>query len=449
MHYPVIGLYYRGLCRSPVNDFGCARLAVNNAILDLSQAAVWQRRERSLDSIVSHVEELESLLSESSEAAMSRESSAFDLAAGRSDNIVLFGAGGLGRRTLAGMRRIGLSPAAFCDNNRSLDGHWLEGVEIHSTERAAAKFAKSAVFVISIWNGQAKDRMAQRIEQLRKAGCSFISPVGLLYWKYPDAFLPYYALDLPHKVLVEKRAVQDAFTLFSDEESRREFVAQVRFRLLLDYNALELPSSADHYFPADLFELSSEEVFIDCGAFDGDTIEDFIALNNGHFKSIVAFEPDPLNWEKLQARLLTLPESTRERIRSLPFAIGSKECEVSFESTGTDVAKVGKGPLKVHCVTLDGSAGGDHPSIIKFDIEGSELDALAGARTIITKNRPILAVCCYHQQNHLWRIPLALAEFCADYKFFLRRQGSEGWDLVCFAVPTERLINKSLKAGTE
>ena len=56
--------------------------------------------------------------------------------------------------------------------------------------------------MITVWNGTAKDRMADRTRQLIRAGCERVVPAGLLFWKYPQTFLPYYALDLPHKVLL-------------------------------------------------------------------------------------------------------------------------------------------------------------------------------------------------------------------------------------------------------
>src|SRR5581483_8746684 len=62
--------------------------------------------------------ELEALLSETPDHASRRAEEAFDdLAAGKADRIVLFGAGGLGRRTLAGLRKLGKLPLAFADNN--------------------------------------------------------------------------------------------------------------------------------------------------------------------------------------------------------------------------------------------------------------------------------------------------------------------------------------------
>jgi FkbM family methyltransferase len=385
--------------------------------------------------------ELDELLSEPLSASIDRERSAFDQASAPfGERLVLHGAGRFGQRTLERMRRVGLEPLAFSDHNSLLDGKCVEGVLVLTPEKAAERYGRSAAFAVTVWNSAATDRMAERVQRLKGLGCEQVLPVGLLCWKYPEAFLPYYPLDLPHKLLMESHGVKAAFQTLSDDASRKEYLGQVRFRLLLDYDHFGTPAGADHYFRSGLFDLGPDEVLVDCGAFDGDTIEEFVKARGDSFRSLQAFEPDPLNWPKLDDRLNRLPSTIRTKITALPYALGSKECRVQFDSTGFDTARIGEGTVSVECVTLDHALKGLSPTFIKFDIEGAELEALEGARELIARSRPVLAVSCYHQQSHLWEIPLKLAEMCRDYKFFLRPHGAEGWDLLCYAVPTERLI---------
>jgi hypothetical protein len=73
-----------------------------------------------------------------------------------------------------------------------------------------------------------------------------------------------------------------------------------------------------------------------------------------------------------------------------------------------------------------------------MDIEGAEPDALAGARRTITEHRPTLAICVYHVQDHLWTLPLAVADLVEDYRFVLRRYLSDCWEVVLYAIPRER-----------
>ena len=83
--------------------------------------------------------------------------------------------------------------------------------------------------------------------------------------------------------------------------------------------------------------------------------------------------------------------------------------------------------------------GDGRPTFIKLDIEGFEIDALRGGRETIRRHGPVIAVCVYHFQDHLWKIPLLLREWRNDYALFLRPHNEEGWDLVCYAVPRGRL----------
>ncbi|MCX6066029.1 MAG: hypothetical protein NT121_09780, partial [Chloroflexi bacterium] len=90
---------------------------------------------------------LNQLLQEDVAAAKVREQTAFDEAtAPFGKSLVLFGAGNLGKKTLAGLRSAGIEPLAFSDNNRELWGKKIEGIEVFSPSDAAAKFGKSAAF---------------------------------------------------------------------------------------------------------------------------------------------------------------------------------------------------------------------------------------------------------------------------------------------------------------
>jgi hypothetical protein len=70
-----------------------------------------------------------------------------------------------------------------------------------------------------------------------------------------------------------------------------------------------------------------------------------------------------------------------------------------------------------------------------LDIEGAELDALQGARRLIEKNRPGIAVCLYHFPHHLWAIPLWLAELDLRYRFYYRAHEHCTFETVLYALP--------------
>jgi hypothetical protein len=89
----------------------------------------------------------------------------------------------------------------------------------------------------------------------------------------------------------------------------------------------------------------------------------------------------------------------------------------------------------VTVVALDDVLPGIVATDLKMDIEGAELDALRGATELIRRRRPRLAICVYHQPEHLWRIPMFVRDLGLSYDFHLRSHGFFGFDVVMYAIP--------------
>lgn len=391
-------------------------------------------------------EELEILLSEKVEDARKREAQAFDqkTRAG-SDQLVLFGAGNLGRRAAAGLRTHSIAPLCFVDNNQNLWGQKVEGLPVLSPQEGARLYGDSATFVVTIWRGEGHERMPDRMAQLRALGCNRVVPFLLLFWKYPDLFLPHYTCDLPHRLLLQADGVRRGLHLMADDASRAEYIAQVRFRLLGDFDSMAMPVDGDIYFRDELFRLTENESLVDCGAFDGDTVAQFIMKTGGEFGGISAFEPDPQNYRKLQEQVNRLPADQRQRILLHKAATADTRQVVRMNVGEGASSHLGSGECEVQCVTLDATLGDAHASLIKMDIEGSEMAALRGARKTIAQEAPILAICVYHRQDDLWNVPLLIDNIAPGYSFYLRPHLLEGWDLVCYAVPKGRNIGGARK----
>ena len=142
--------------------------------------------------------QLNELLDESPDSVINRERTSFDkLSAPFGDRIVLFGAGNLGRKTLAGLRKHGIEPLSFADNNPKLWSTSIDGLQVLPPQDAAYKFGQTAVFVITIWRANGGDRLAVRQKQLFDLNCARAISFGYLFWKYPDTFLPHACLELP------------------------------------------------------------------------------------------------------------------------------------------------------------------------------------------------------------------------------------------------------------
>jgi len=382
--------------------------------------------------------ELEELLSEDISSVRERETTDFDrLASPFERSLVLVGAGNFGRQVLASLRKDGIEPLAFADNNPALQDKSIEGVQVLSRRHAAEKYGSSAAFVVTIWN--ADHAFVQTRKELVELNCKKVVSAISLRWKYSKALLPFFWLEVPSKTVEHAGLIKSAFSLWDDEFSRHEYLAQLKFRILGEFDSLSTPVSQESYFPDDLFDLSPNEKFIDCGAFNGITVKHFLKRQKEYSGKIVAYEPDPNNFELLKQ---CISELAIENVIPQPYAVGAKHETVHFDAIGTMGSAISdNGRIKVECITLDENLDElqIQPTYIKMDIEGSELDALTGAANLIRTKMPILAICLYHCYDDLWRIPLYIHSLAKDYRLFLRPHEIEGWQLVCYAVPAFRL----------
>lgn len=351
------------------------------------------------------------------------------------DLLVLFGAGRLGKLVLSRLRSINIKPIAFTDNNPDLWGKEIDGLPIISVDDSIKTYAYNAIFVVTIYT----DRPV--INQLKALG---VNPISFpeLAWKYPNVFMPYWCLEYPIKIYQQSKDVRECLFLWADDISEREYLSQIRWRITLDSKDLPVHLPQEQiYFPSDIISLNKKELYVDCGAYNGDSIKNFVSRTEGSFEKIVALEPDPCNFQELLKCLSLYSDEIRAKIIARPVAIGSKRGKINFNATGTVESTMGEGNYFVDCIPLDEILNNSDPTYIKMDIEGAELEALFGAKNIISKSLPVLAMSLYHKQEHLWQIPLLIKSISSQYQLFLRRYSDACWELVCYAVPIERIQN--------
>ncbi len=226
----------------------------------------------------------------------------------------------------------------------------------------------------------------------------------------------------------------ETYELLGDHQSRRVFDAIVT-RVLGDGNDIDVMLDVyekNQYFPPELIHLSEHERLVDIGAFNGDTIKDFVDRTKDKFDKIFSFEVDAINFKALQQSVRQMSEQNKIKIFNL--GIWDSECDISYnigESQST-VGATGEG--RGHVVPLDDVLLDENVTFIKMDIEGAEPNALRGARNIIQCQKPKLAVCIYHDFRHLWEIPLYIKELVPEYRIYLRHHTALEYETVCYAV---------------
>ena len=366
-----------------------------------------------------------------------REHGAFDAIARGATDAVIFGSGALGRILLAAARASRVPVVAFADNRKGLWGTDIEGVPVLAPAEAVARFNSRAYFLIGVFNSAAPMR------QLRDMGVQRVVPYPAFYWKFA-ATIPWApGVELPSRIVADAAAMRQGYACLHDDKSREEFAAQIGWRCTLDYARLPAADpGADIYYAPELVRLSGDEVMVDCGAFDGDSIRLFAARTGGRYRHIYACEPDAQNRRALGTFVESLPADERRRVTVLPYAVGARDGVVHFNTSGTAGSHMtaDAGTDAIDCRTLDTLMADAAPTFVKIDIEGAEPDALHGAAETLRRCRPILAVCAYHVSEHLWTLPAIIKAAVPDYRISLRRYAEECWEMVYYAVPPERAI---------
>jgi FkbM family methyltransferase len=229
--------------------------------------------------------------------------------------------------------------------------------------------------------------------------------------------------------------ISSAYDLWADEASRHLYRELWSFRMSGDRSGIVRNETSPQYFPSDIPPWASPLRIVDCGAFDGDTLETIRRLGV-NLEAAALFEPDPGNFIKLVEAAKGWPLKQAELL-AWPCGLSGKTEILRFSSNnGAASGFSDTGEITVPCVALDDALTGFEPNLIKMDIEGAENEALDGAMRIIFQGRPGLAICVYHRPEDLWQLPAKVASWNLGYQLYLRAHQFNGFDVVLYALPT-------------
>lgn len=236
-----------------------------------------------------------------------------------------------------------------------------------------------------------------------------------------------------------KAELQKVYKMLADEQSKKVFENVIRYKLSGDLKYLrECETPADEMF--DLLKIGTEETVVDLGAYDGDTLVDFLNGTSMQFKKLYAMEPDNKNYRKLKRRLYMIGSALLEA-----YNVGAwdEDTTITFNmragrSSSAVNSNAGGRAAKYRDIKMmktDTMLRGGEATYIKIDVEGAEENALRGAKETIAQFRPKLNVALYHRNEDMFRLPLLIAELNKKYKFYMRHHPYvPDWDTNLYVV---------------
>lgn len=239
-----------------------------------------------------------------------------------------------------------------------------------------------------------------------------------------------------------KRHLDDFIWLYgklSDNTSRKILTNVLYHWVTFNNQYLAKSGNTDYvqYFDYDIIKIDQNDVFVDIGAYNGDTLLSFLD-NYCEYKKVICYELDPDNYKELEetAKKFTNIET---RNNAVGFNHGEKiAVNIQEErSVSSRISKEQDGDAKqlIEMVSLDEDIK-EKITFLKMDVEGAEQDILRGAGRHIKEEHPKLAVCIYHGNEDLWKIARIIEELDDSYQMYIRYYGGTLYpnEIVLYAV---------------
>lgn len=327
--------------------------------------------------------------------------------------IVLYGMGNGAEKVNAALEARGLSAAEVMASDDFVRGHSFLGHRVKKLSEIEGQYGRE--FVILVCFGTELPEVMEHIYEVGRKHELYAPNVpvageGLFDLEYAKA---------------HKSELQSVFKLLADEQSKKVFENVIRYKLSGELKYLrEAETPSEEKF--DLLGIGVEETYVDLGAYDGDTIVEFLNETSMQFKKIYAMEPDNRSYRKMKRRLYMIGSALLECYNngawnedtSVIFSLRSGRGSHAVPEEGKSLNPARFREVKM--MKTDTMLRGDAATYIKIDVEGSEANALNGAAATIAEFKPKLNVALYHRNEDMFELPLLVQKLNRRYKFYMR-----------------------------
>ena len=346
--------------------------------------------------------------------------------------LIIFGAGNIGREVLASLRSHGFNPIIFAVDKKPSESVVVDGVQVLSLDDALKSIDKNPIIVCSIYSPGHK--FVATKERLLSAcpSAEIYSFLTVLLAIEEKKFKKYFFIH-PDFERDNFEKYEEIYNKLEDKKSRETLASHLRLRLLHDFSIEAAPRTCCPL--PNILSHNGNLSYVDGGAYDGDTIIDFIS-SRGEFSQIWGIEPDSYNRVRMENRLSMLyPGSILSKISIVPKVLWRSTDGIGFNESGNMGSSISpNSSSRYDSISIDNLLSGtDSNTLIKLDVEGAEMDVLAGAMKTTHRLRPTWAISAYHNPNDLVDIFSWLERTKQGYKYGLRCYGGDGSDLMIYA----------------
>jgi FkbM family methyltransferase len=330
--------------------------------------------------------------------------------------IFIYGMGDGALKIMAVFEKYGIPIAGFFASDEFVRGHSFEGHLVHSLSQIE-KLIDDFVIVLAFAAGYKS--LYDRINEIASKHILLAPDVPVA----GDTLFTY------NYYLENKDKFEKVYDMLADEESRKTYENVINFKISGKIDYLNDCTSPKEDVWSRIMPLREESVYVDLGAYNGDTVLEYAEVSGNKYKAIYAFEPNAKNFRKLKKNTEALRDVTL-------FNAGawSDNGVINFTSNEGRMSHASDfGEKETEVLSVD-KAVPEQASLIKLDVEGSEREAIIGAKGHISGGADVISA-LYHRSEDLFDIPLLLKSIAPDLKLYVRHQlYIPAWETNLYAV---------------
>ena len=201
--------------------------------------------------------------------------------------LILWGTGDVGAEVKHYLDGNGVSiTAAWVDNIDQEE--YFEEVPVYSLDTLKTMYGRFNVIL-----GHSHYDYGRKIEE--RESC-----VNKVFYLIDSAYSRYVSAD-PQFIQDHLDEYYDTYRLLDDDVSRESMIAYLNCKMNDEIGfILDCVKKEQNFFNNDIFQVGPQEVYVDVGAYDGDTLDLFLEECGGSYRKIYALEPENDNFSKLE-----------------------------------------------------------------------------------------------------------------------------------------------------
>ena len=283
---------------------------------------------------------------------------------------------------------------------------WTEALEVIQTENA------ECIYGI----GEAANFL--KFEKKNEVGRVFIIYDAFEFWKFEE------------KISSESEYVFEHMDKYYKDELSLSTIHDYIGAILSKDGSRERKNCPSYgvYFN-ELVKTIQNGIYIDVGAYEGETIRSFRNYYKEEHRRILALEPDDIEFGRLSECYSTDSCVELKRIGAC-----SNDGVLRFDSGNgqrSQISKAGNDEIEVR--KIDSIVEQEKVAYIKIGTFGGK-NILRGASVVIQRNRPLISVIIPYSCRDIIEVPKTISNICNEYKFYLRHHSITSGLLVLYAV---------------